>query len=120
MIKKILIVDDHEDVRLMYKLLLKKYPDLEIAGQASTAVEALQKILEIHPDLVISDVSLPGMDGFELTKEIKARHPGIKVAIASGYDPESYSTLAKNAGADEFIAKSYFNSMMDKIHDLVL
>jgi len=74
---KLLLVDDHEIVRDGIKLLLRKRPDFKIVGNASNGREALKILAQEDIDLMITDISMPEMDGIELTKAVKEQHPNI-------------------------------------------
>ncbi len=104
-IKKIGIVEDHEDMQLIYKRLFQRLPDVEIAWQEYSAEDALQSVNASRPDLVLVDICLPGMDGISLTRELKKRYPDVKIAISSGYSRKMYAAQAHEAGADAFIEK---------------
>jgi DNA-binding NarL/FixJ family response regulator len=102
---KILIVDDHALVRLGLAQLIADEPDLEVCGDACDVPEALERIRESQPDLVIVDISLQRGNGIELTKTLKTRHPKVKVLIASMHDESLFAERALRAGARGYINK---------------
>ena len=102
---RILIVDDHALVRLGLAQLISHEPDMEVCGDASDADEALAKVKELQPHLVILDVSLQRGNGIELTKCLKARHPNVKVLISSMHDESLFAERALRAGALGYINK---------------
>jgi two-component system invasion response regulator UvrY len=103
--KCVFIVEDHEEIRLLYSVILNRLNNVEICGEGETAEDALERIPDLHPDLVLVDISLPGMDGIELVERLKRIDPHMKFLIISGHDPERYERAAKAAGADEIIGK---------------
>ncbi|MDA1049200.1 MAG: response regulator transcription factor [Planctomycetota bacterium] len=102
---RILIVDDHALVRLGLAQLISDEPDMEVCGDASDADEALAKVKELQPHLVILDISLQRGNGIELTKCLKARHPNVKVLISSMHDESLFAERALRAGALGYINK---------------
>lgn len=103
--RTIFVVDDHPVVRWGYISLINLEPDLEVCGEADTAFEALEKIPEISPDLAIVDISLEGMNGIELTKQLQVLHPDLPVLIVSMHDEILYGDRALRAGARGYIMK---------------
>jgi DNA-binding NarL/FixJ family response regulator len=104
--KKVMIVEDNEEMQILYNVVFKKEPDLEIIAQVDNAESAIKKIPDLKPDLIILDVSLPGMDGIELTTYIRSHFPQIKILVVTAYESERYFASAKEAGADNLITKS--------------
>ena len=103
--RTVFVVDDHPVVRWGYISLINLEPDLEVCGEADTAFEALDKIPEANPDLAIVDISLEGMNGIELTKQLQALHPDLPVLIVSMHDEVLYGDRALRAGARGYIMK---------------
>lgn len=102
---KILIVDDHAVVRGGLKQFLAETHDLEIAGEASSAKEALL-LLDRHPwDLVLLDIALPDVNGLEILKRIKREKPALPVLVFSMFSEDEYAINALNAGASGYLAK---------------
>ena len=105
--KRIFIVDDHPDVRMGLRALLGRTPDLRVCGECADAGEALAKVTALQPDLAIIDVSLrDSIDGFELTKQLLHKAPGMRVVILSLYEGPKHLANAKNAGATACISKT--------------
>jgi DNA-binding NarL/FixJ family response regulator len=101
----ILIVDDSALFRQTVKsILLSHFPSICI-GDAADGKEALEKTESQRPELIFMDVKLPGENGFVLTREIKAIHPGIAIIITTSYDSLEYREAAAQSGADLFISK---------------
>ena len=107
---KILVVDDHPIMRDGIRALLGLYDDIEIVGEASEGKEALEKIREMAPDVVIMDIAMPGMDGLEATRQIRKKHPKIKVLILTQYDNKEYITSVIKAGASGYVLKRALGS----------
>lgn len=102
---RILIVDDHALVRLGLAQLISHEPDMEVCGDAGGSDEALGKVKELQPHLVILDISLQQGNGIELTKTLKSRYPHVKVLISSMHDESLFAERALRAGALGYINK---------------
>ena len=102
---QILIVDDHPVIREGLMAIINHEQDFDICGQAEDAYAALKAINELKPDIVITDISLNNSDGIELTKNIKAGHPGLPVIIFSVHDESLYAERAILAGAKAYLMK---------------
>lgn len=103
---KVFIVEDHWLIQQEYTALLEREPDLEICGYATTAQEALEKIPQCTPDLVIVDISLEDIDGIELVTQLQTQQPDLPALIISGHDETPYVKKALQAGARGYITKS--------------
>lgn len=102
---KIFLVDDHPLVREGLARRILREPGLTVCGEAGTASEALEAIAKLQPQLVVVDISLPGRDGIDLIKEIKARHDNIQMLVLSFHDESLYGDRALRAGARGYITK---------------
>ena len=102
---RILLVDDHPLLRQGIAQILDAEPDLEVTGQASDAEEALSIFDSLSPDLVVTDISLPGMNGLELLKNLLTLHPELPVLVVSRHDEELYAERAVRAGARGYVSK---------------
>jgi DNA-binding NarL/FixJ family response regulator len=103
--KKILLVDDHPMMRIGVTTLINAEPDLTVCFQASKAEEALIEIPQCSPDLVITDMTMPGRGGLELIKDIKALHPSLPVLVISMHDEMLHAERALRAGARGYLMK---------------
>ena len=103
--KKIIIVDDHEVVRLGLKSLLDQYPQYEVVSEASDANEAIVKAKEFEPDIVLMDIRLPGKSGIEACEEIKNTNPNIKVIMLTSYAEDEMLFSAIKSGASGYVLK---------------
>lgn len=103
----ILICDDHAVVRTGLKLLLEKDPNLKVVGEASEGNEGIKKSLQLKPDIVIMDLSMPhGKDGLSATSELSDKLPGTVILILTMHEDEAYLYRAMQAGASGIILKS--------------
>ncbi len=110
---RVLVVDDHTLFRQGIVGLLESQPDIEVVGQAGSAKDALTTAVELSPDVVLMDISMPGTSGLTATAEIKARSPQANVLILTIHDREDYLYQALRAGASGYVLKGA------DIHDLL-
>lgn len=103
---KVLIVDDHPIIRQGLSELINQEPDLIVCGYAEDALEALGKIKESEPDMVIVDISLKETSGMDLTKDIKAQYPNLPVLALSMHDEALYAERMLRAGAKGYVMKA--------------
>jgi two-component system response regulator DevR len=103
--KKIIIVDDHEIVRLGLKSLLDQYPQYEVVAEAKNANEAVAQVESFHPDIVLMDIRLPGKSGIDACEEIKQNFPDVKVIMLTSYAEDEMLFSAIKAGASGYILK---------------
>jgi DNA-binding NarL/FixJ family response regulator len=102
---RILVGDDHGIVRAGIRLLLERQQDLQVVGEASDGVEALELSLRVRPDLCILDVAMPRLTGLQAAREIRAHLPETQVLILSMHDDERYLFEALKAGASGYVLK---------------
>lgn len=102
---RVLLADDHELVRDGIRARLQKVPELEIVGEAANGKEALKLAVELEPDVLLMDVSMPVMNGLEAATEIRKTCPRIAVLILSIYDNPEYVRGVVQAGARGYILK---------------
>jgi len=108
---RLLIVDDHEVVRKGVRMLFANNDSFEVCGEAQNGMEAIRMVPELSPDVVILDLSMPGMNGFETAAKIRLIAPSIRIVIFSVHEIPSTSLWV---GADAFVSKS------SALQDLVL
>lgn len=96
---KVLIVDDHLVVLKGLRFFLQTKPNIDIVGQAQNGKEALQKVAELKPDVVLMDLIMPEMDGIEATKQMKITYPHVKVIILTSFSDRESVLPAVKAGA---------------------
>lgn len=102
---RVLIVDDHAVLRAGLRTLLNLQSDFEVVGEASEGPEALEKVQQLQPDVVLMDITLPGMEGLEATKRLKKTHPNVKVLILTMHEDRRYLYSALKAGASGYVVK---------------
>jgi len=103
---KVLLADGSPAFRTFMRQILEVAWDVNVAGQASDAEEVVRLAQQLKPDVVLIDIDLPGLDGLEATRRIKASLPGMKVIMLSAVDGETYRNTAAKHGADGFLSKS--------------
>ena len=103
--KDILLVDDHEVVRLGLKTLLEHSDQFEVVAEAGTAKEAVAMVEQYQPDVVLMDIRLPGASGIEATEEITKRWPDVRVVILTSYAEDDMLFSAIRAGASGYVLK---------------
>jgi len=101
----VLLVDDHKIMRDGIKTILDRTPDFRVVGEAESGSDAVSQSRKLHPDLVLMDIGLPGMNGIEATNEVLRHCPGTKVMILSMYDDENSVVAAFRSGARAFLLK---------------
>lgn len=102
---KILVVDDHPLIREGLSKLINREQDMMVIAEAGTAQEALQKIQEQKPDFIIVDISLTGISGLDLTKNILLLHPDMPILVISLYEESLYLDRVLKAGAKGYLMK---------------
>ena len=102
---RLLIVDDNPQVRRDLHLLLGLSEGLEIVGEAANGLEAVQQTMGLNPDVVLLDMEMPVLDGYEAARQIKYRWPACRVVALSIHSYRSAREKAAQAGVDEFIEK---------------
>ena len=113
---RIVLVDDHEVVRLGLKALLDRHPQFEVVGEAGSSREAIEVVSNIQPDVVVMDVRLPGTSGIEACEEITRRFPNTKVIMLTSYAEDEMLFSAIRAGASGYVLKQIGGE--DLIHAL--
>lgn len=106
---RILLVDDHDIVRLGLMTLLNDQPDMEVIGEASTAAEAVHQTETLSPDVVLMDIRLPGEGGIEATRQVTAKFPKVKVVMLTSFADDELVIRAISAGAVGYVLKQVGN-----------
>jgi NarL family two-component system response regulator LiaR len=109
---KVLLVDDHQMMRDGLRATLAREPDVEVVGEAGDGHAAITAARALHPDVVVMDISMPGLNGLEATRHILAESPGIKVVALSMHSDRRYVHAAFEAGATGYLLK---NSASDEL-----
>jgi PAS domain S-box-containing protein len=103
---RVVFVDDHHVMRKGLIRLMNGQPTIQVVGEAANGQEAIEKVRQLKPDVVVMDVSMPGMDGIEATRRIKAEWPEVRVIGLSMYDDKHISQKMRAAGAEAFMSKT--------------
>jgi DNA-binding NarL/FixJ family response regulator len=103
---KLFFVDDHQMLIDGMKALLKNEPQFELSGEALSSEKALVLIPQTHPDILITDINMPGMNGIELTRKVKELFPEIKILALSMYGEKSMISEMLDAGVSGYILKN--------------
>jgi two-component system response regulator NreC len=102
---RVLIADDHTLVREGLRALLQGEGSFEVIAEASNGHEAIERALEMRPDVILMDIGMPGLDGLEATRRIVKASPGIRVLVLTVHETEDYFFRALEAGAQGFLVK---------------
>ncbi len=108
----VLVVDDQSPFRLAAKSVVRMTPGFELSGEAASGEEALDKVDVLHPDLVLMDINMPGINGIESTRRLMAIHPGLKVILLSTYAADELPPGANDCGAAGYVNKDEFGSQV--------
>ena len=109
----ICFVEDNEVIRFCLRTFLKKIPDFNVVGEAADGPSGLQLITDTNPEVAVIDIGLPGINGIELTKELKAKVPELKVLILTASDSEQDIFAALDAGADGYVLKGDYSTNLE-------
>jgi len=103
---RLLIVDDHAVMRTGLKLFLMAFDDLDLVGEAASGEEAVQVCDQVHPDVVLMDLAMPGMDGASATRIIRRQYPDIQVIVLTNFQDVELVQQALQAGAIGYLLKN--------------
>ena len=103
---KVIVVDDHPLVRKGIRDSIREIPGFDIVGEVGKGAAALELLSKVDTDIVILDISLPGMDGMEVLKLIRSGFPGVKVLMLTMHPEELYALRAFRSGASGYLAKA--------------
>jgi DNA-binding NarL/FixJ family response regulator len=109
---RVLIVDDSVGFRWRLKEFLAPEPDIRIVGEAVDGREAIDKAVKLKPDVVLMDVRMAGMNGFDATRRLVAVRPEVRIIILSRFDLQEYRDAAQASGAGAYVPK---RSLMDDL-----
>ena len=102
---RIVLADDHVMMREGLKSLVNAQPDMEVVGEAGDGCEALALVRGLRPDVVVMDISMPGLNGIEATEQLKAQGVKAKVLVLTAYDDNGYLRQLLEAGASGYVLK---------------
>jgi len=114
---KVLIADDHQLFREGVANLLSSAPQIEVIGQAKDGKEAVQKAIQLKPDIILIDINMPLMNGIEATKMLKEKMPELKIIAVSMHSDKQYVKGILEAGADGYLLK---NCTYQQLTDAIL
>jgi DNA-binding NarL/FixJ family response regulator len=117
---RILVADDHPVVRKGVCSILESRKDWEVCGEATNGEEAIQKSLEVNPELIILDVTMPVLDGFSAARKIKEALPVVPILMLSMHDGPEMARSSRSAGAQGFVTKAAANEVLLKAVDALL
>jgi DNA-binding NarL/FixJ family response regulator len=109
---RVLVVDDHESVRKGVCAILASRPELEICGEATDGQDAVAKARDLHPQVVVMDVSMPRMDGISAAREILKSQPSTRIIILSMHDSRQLVESARKIGIRGYVTKSQAGSVL--------
>ncbi len=109
---RIFLVEDHPITREGVRALISQTEDLQVVGEASTAPEALSLLGSAQPDAVVTDISIGGADGIELSKQIRAMFPDTRIVVLSAHEESVYAERAIRAGAHGYVEKKTASSVL--------
>lgn len=102
---RVLLTEDHWLVRASLKSLLSDFADIDVVAEASNGREALDLIAQHRPDIILMDISMPGLNGLEATRRVVKEHPEVRVVVLSMHTGEDYVLQALRAGASGYVLK---------------
>jgi DNA-binding NarL/FixJ family response regulator len=117
---RVLIVDDHAFIRRGVRGILHAYPEWELCGEADNGNDAIRMAEELHPELIIMDLSMPGLNGLEATKQIRARRLGIKIVLLTLHESTELVGTAFRAGVNGYLLKSDAEQELIKAMNVVM
>jgi DNA-binding NarL/FixJ family response regulator len=116
--KTILLVDDHQIVRVGLRAILQSEPEFKVIGEACDGAEALRCVDKLRPDVLVTDVQMPEFNGIEVCKRVSTKYPRTRIVILSMYDSETFIKEAFAAGAQAYVLKrSSTDDLVHAIHE---
>jgi DNA-binding NarL/FixJ family response regulator len=116
---KVLIVDDSAVVRRSVRTLFESDPSFEVCGEAENGREAIERVGELHPELVIMDLSMPVLNGLDATRGIRRIKPQVPVILFSGFSDLLKEEEAYSVGISALVPKSHPSTLIDVAHSLL-
>lgn len=116
----LMLVDDHNVVRVGLKSFLQTQENFEVVAEAGNGEEAISRAMEIHPDIILMDITMPGMDGLEATRRLRVLCPDCLILALTVHDDKQYFMQMLAAGASGYITKhAAADDLIDAIHTVV-
>jgi DNA-binding NarL/FixJ family response regulator len=103
---RLVIADDHELIREGVKKILRPCPDLKLVGEAADLKQAIALVAQVHPDIVVLDITLPDYDGLDGLAELRRHFPALRIVVLSMHPEERYAMAALHAGAYGYVSKA--------------
>lgn len=103
--RRILLADDHAILRSGLRFMLSSHPDIEVIGEASTGAETLKLCEALKPDLILLDLSMPGISGLEILPALRRSSPSVKILVLTMHDDKHYMNQALQNGASGYVLK---------------
>jgi two-component system response regulator NreC len=103
---RVLIVDDHAFIRRGVQSILQAFPEWELCGEAGSGTDAIPLVEELKPDVVLMDVTMPGMNGIDATRIIRKSHPRVKVVLLTLHESSEILRSGFRAGANGYLLKA--------------
>ena len=113
------LIEDHPMMRRVLRQLLEQEPDLKVVGEADSAETALTALPDLTPDLLMVDLSLPGMSGIELVRQLKRQRPELRCLVVTGHTDPLYRAAAAEAGAAGYVTKDDPNEVLTAVRDVL-
>jgi len=104
---RLMLVDDHEVVRVGLKTFLQTQPDFEVVSEANNGEEAIERAMETHPDVILMDITMTGIDGMEATRRLRVLCPGSLVLALTVHDDKQYLLKMLAAGGSGYVRDHY-------------
>jgi two-component system invasion response regulator UvrY len=101
----VMLVDDHAVVRMGFRLLLDAAPDMRVVAEADSGEEAMRRLDEARPEVVVMDISMPGIGGLEAVRRILAKEPGARILVLSAHEDAMHARRTLKAGAAGYLTK---------------
>jgi DNA-binding NarL/FixJ family response regulator len=117
---QVVLADDHALVRAGIRALLERIDQVEVVGEAGDGLQALELIKELAPDVVLLDLTMPGLSGFEVLKETHEKFPDVNMIVLSVHDSEEYAFHALRSGAVGYLPKSAASAELEVAIERVL
>lgn len=106
---RVIVIDDEPEFRSWLRSTLESSGDFQVVGDASNGDEAISLVTQVLPDIVIADIYMPGIDGFEVAQYLQQHFPSVRTILISVHEESIYQRLAKEKGAIKFIPKAQFS-----------
>ena len=102
---RVLVADDHAVIRAGMRRLLEGYPDFEVVGEAADGLEALAEAQDLGPQVILLDMRMPGMNGLEALRQLRASNPDLRILMLSAYEHDEDVLESLKAGASGYVLK---------------